>query len=119
MTSDQTFDLIFMDQYMASTEKTMLGTETTRVLRAHGVKSRICGLSANDVERNFMAAGADFFLMKPFPCKPDDLRTELLRLLSSERPIGAQKAIWMSATDRDCSRLGCLGIAGGVTHSCR
>ena len=41
------FALIFMDQYMASTEKQLLGTETTKALRSKGVTSRICGLSAN------------------------------------------------------------------------
>jgi CheY-like chemotaxis protein len=39
------YDLIFMDQHMASTEKQMLGTETVRALRAKGFKNTICGLS--------------------------------------------------------------------------
>jgi len=36
------FDLIFMDQYMASVNKQLLGTEAVRELRAHGVTSLIC-----------------------------------------------------------------------------
>ena len=42
------FDLIFMDMYMASVEKQLLGTETVKALRQQGVDCRICGLSAND-----------------------------------------------------------------------
>ncbi len=85
MTLEDQFDLIFMDQYMASAEKTMLGTETTRAMRAQGVKSLICGLSANDMKQNFLNAGANFFLQKPFPCKPDDLRKELFRILNTKQ----------------------------------
>jgi hypothetical protein len=58
-----------MDMYMASVEKQLLGTETVQALRSHGCKSRICGLSANDVEENFINAGADAFMFKvrPYP----------------------------------------------------
>jgi CheY-like chemotaxis protein len=86
MVAKETFDIIFMDQYMASVQKQLLGTETTRALRGRGVMSRICGLSANDVEEGFMSAGADFFMLKPFPCKPDELRKQLLHLIYSKRP---------------------------------
>jgi signal transduction histidine kinase len=64
----ESFDLIFMDQYMASVEKQLLGTETVRAMRSKGITSRICGLSANDVEKSFLEAGADSFMFKPFPC---------------------------------------------------
>jgi signal transduction histidine kinase/CheY-like chemotaxis protein len=77
----ESFDLIFMDQYMTSAEQGMKGTETIRVLRANGVDCTICGLSANDLEGAFLSAGADTFLMKPFPCKDDELRLELGRIL--------------------------------------
>jgi signal transduction histidine kinase/CheY-like chemotaxis protein len=75
------FDLIFMDQYMASADKQLLGTETVRALRAKGVKSRICGLSANDLEKPFLRNGANGFLIKPFPCAKERLTRELLRIL--------------------------------------
>lgn len=75
------FDLIFLDQYMASYEKQLLGTETARSLRVKGVKSKICGLSANDTKQAFLEAGADAFLLKPFPCKKDELSMELVRIL--------------------------------------
>jgi signal transduction histidine kinase/CheY-like chemotaxis protein len=85
MTKTEDFDLIFMDQYMASVQKQLLGTETTRALRAQGITATICGLSANDVEKSFLEAGADSFLMKPFPCKPDALRKELVRIVNTDR----------------------------------
>jgi signal transduction histidine kinase len=77
----QSYDLIFLDQYMASVEKQLLGTETARALRAKGVKSKICGLSANDIEKSFLESGADAFIMKPLPCRQEALSRELLRLL--------------------------------------
>jgi CheY-like chemotaxis protein len=75
------FDLIFMDQYMASVEKQLLGTEATRALRSRGVTSKICGLSANDTEESFLEAGANAFMMKPFPCDKMGLTRELLSVL--------------------------------------
>jgi signal transduction histidine kinase/CheY-like chemotaxis protein len=79
------FDLIFMDQYMASLEKQLLGTETVALLRAKGLTSRICGLSANDMETAFLNAGADFFILKPIQSSKDALTRELGRLLFGER----------------------------------
>lgn len=65
---------------MASIEKQLLGTETVRALRSRGVESLICGLSANDLEQQFVEAGANFFLFKPFPCEKEALSLELIRL---------------------------------------
>jgi CheY-like chemotaxis protein len=78
LTESETFDLIFMDEYMASVEKQLLGSETVRLLRARGVTSLICGLSANDKEQQFLDAGANAFMLKPFPCQNEALKTELL-----------------------------------------
>lgn len=39
----------FMDMYMASIEKQLLGSEAVALLRSMGVESRICGLSAKYV----------------------------------------------------------------------
>ncbi|KAG7369896.1 PAS domain containing protein [Nitzschia inconspicua] len=78
---EQHYDIIFVDQYMASTTKQLLGTETTREMRAKGCQSVIFGLSANDLESQFFEAGSDGFIMKPFPCKPEPLRQELLRVV--------------------------------------
>jgi signal transduction histidine kinase/CheY-like chemotaxis protein len=77
----ESFDLIFMDQYMTSAEQGLKGTETIRALRAKGMNCIICGLSANDLGDAFLSAGADSFLMKPFPCKDDELRFELATML--------------------------------------
>lgn len=77
------FDVIFLDQYMASTQKQLLGTETVRLLRSKGVDSVICGLSANNIAPQFIEAGADCFVMKPFPCEISDLTRELQRVLHS------------------------------------
>jgi hypothetical protein len=50
-------------------------------LRSKGVTCRICGLSANDKEREFLQAGADVFCIKPFPCEAKAMRKELRRIL--------------------------------------
>lgn len=78
------FDIIFLDQYMTSVEKNLLGTETVRGLRSYGVQSLICGLSANDLEDAFLTAGADAFMLKPFPTKPDGLLSELVRVYNNK-----------------------------------
>ena len=75
------FDLIFLDQYMASINKQLLGTETAHAMRARGVCSKICGLSANDLRTSFINSGADAFLLKPMPCKPADLERVLFDIL--------------------------------------
>jgi CheY-like chemotaxis protein len=73
----------FMDMYMTTgTQKQLLGTETVRMLRAKGVNCRICGLSANDMKDSFLDAGADCFILKPFPCQKDALESELIRITS-------------------------------------
>jgi signal transduction histidine kinase/CheY-like chemotaxis protein len=83
----ESYDLIFMDQHMASTEKQLLGTETVRALRAQGFKNTICGLSANDIEQSFISAGADCFILKPIPCNRSRLEAVLDGILSSDRRL--------------------------------
>ena len=78
------FDIMFVDMYMASVEKRLLGTETVVALRAKGVQSRICGLSANDMRTPFLNAGADLFLQKPIPTREDLLKLELLRCFAED-----------------------------------
>eukprot|EP00535_Pseudo-nitzschia_heimii_P013358 CAMPEP_0197198578 /NCGR_PEP_ID=MMETSP1423-20130617/33441_1 /TAXON_ID=476441 /ORGANISM="Pseudo-nitzschia heimii, Strain UNC1101" /LENGTH=958 /DNA_ID=CAMNT_0042652413 /DNA_START=41 /DNA_END=2913 /DNA_ORIENTATION=+ len=77
LAQEEEFDIIFCDMYMASVEKQLLGTETVAELRSNGCKSRICGLSANDKEMEFLEAGADSFLFKPIPCEARVLRKTL------------------------------------------
>lgn len=85
LVEEQDFDVIFMDQYMPC-EKPILGTEVVRIWRSKGVSSRICGVSANDMKQDFLDAGADGFILKPFPCKKDALQAELVKLCGSRRP---------------------------------
>jgi signal transduction histidine kinase/CheY-like chemotaxis protein len=81
------FDLIFIDQYMSAANKQLLGTETTNALRNKGVKSRICGLSANNLKGSFLAAGADFFILKPMPCRKDELNRQLRLMWNAEGAV--------------------------------
>jgi len=83
LTDTNNFDLIFMDQYMASVDKQLLGTETVYALRAKGFANLICGLSANDMAEAFVKSGADAFLQKPFSCDQEGLREDLLSVLNS------------------------------------
>ena len=86
---NNTIDLIFVDQFMASVEQNLLGTETVRAMRSRGVRSRICGLSANDMEKAFLEAGANMFWIKPFPCKKDELAKMFAQFLATQ-PIGSE-----------------------------
>ena len=79
----QHFDLIFLDQYMPSVTRQLLGTETAQELRTKGVQSTICGLSANDMAASFLESGANAFMMKPFPCGEQALTNELVRVIAS------------------------------------
>jgi CheY-like chemotaxis protein len=85
----ESYDLIFMDQYMASTEKQLLGTDTVRALRAKGFKNSFCGLSANALEQSFVSAGADCFVLKPIPCERSLLEGVLDGILRSRRSVCA------------------------------
>ena len=87
MAQKQHFDIIFMDQNMSSVVKQLLGTETVQALRAQGITSVICGLSANDVERPFQKAGADMFVMKPLPTMANELTQLLFKILNSSSTI--------------------------------
>jgi len=77
---------------MASIGKQMLGTQTVRELRARGVQTKICGCSANNLVDEFFAAGADFFVLKPFPCEKNELRRELTCLWNASRRANTYSA---------------------------
>ena len=85
LTEKENYDIIFVDQYMTSVDKQLLGTETARLMRSQGVNSIICGLSANDMASAFLKAGANAFMIKPFPCKTEPLLEELQRVYNSHR----------------------------------
>lgn len=89
MTTETGYDLIFVDQYMSSVSKQLLGTETVRAMRASHRPDYplpcICGLSANDMEAQFLRCGANNFMMKPFPCGREPLTAELERIWRSRQ----------------------------------
>lgn len=85
MCETERYDLIFIDQYMPSTERQLLGTEAVMGLRDKGVTSIICGLSANAMGTSFLDAGADAFVQMPFPCEKSELTREVLRVLNSRQ----------------------------------
>jgi CheY-like chemotaxis protein len=85
--NDYDYDIIFIDNYMASVQKQLLGTEVTRALRSKGFKGIICGLSANNMEDAFKSAGAKAFMSKPFSCEKNQLTIELHKLISSADDI--------------------------------
>ena len=78
------YDLIFMDQYMPSSmqERPLLGTDVVKEIRRNvrgTPQTLICGLSANEMQLEFYEAGADWFLLKPFPCDKAAFQNELAR----------------------------------------
>lgn len=83
MIEKASYDVIFVDQYMPGIARPLLGTETIRIMRINGVKSVICGCSANEMEAEFLQNGADIFIMKPFPCEKESLHAELQRVLNA------------------------------------
>jgi len=99
MVEDKSFNIIFMDQYMESVEKSLLGTETVRAMRVKGVKSIICGLSANQMRENFIHAGAQSFWLKPFKCKEEELRLALIELLNIDTVIDKMAEAAANAED--------------------
>ncbi|KAL7571755.1 hypothetical protein ACA910_002848 [Epithemia clementina (nom. ined.)] len=84
---NKAFELIFMDMYMASGEKQLLGTETVRAFRSKGVTSIICGLSANNMEIPFLESGTEAFMIKPLPCEKEALVAQLVELLRCREEI--------------------------------
>lgn len=80
------YGLIFMDQYMPSTgREPILGTDVVRQIRRMGVTSLVCGLSANEMQFDFYAAGADWFILKPFPCDKGAFLNELVRFCNTRK----------------------------------
>eukprot|EP00522_Entomoneis_paludosa_P009886 CAMPEP_0172454726 /NCGR_PEP_ID=MMETSP1065-20121228/11634_1 /TAXON_ID=265537 /ORGANISM="Amphiprora paludosa, Strain CCMP125" /LENGTH=1107 /DNA_ID=CAMNT_0013207105 /DNA_START=52 /DNA_END=3375 /DNA_ORIENTATION=+ len=93
LTEAQTFDIIFMDQYMTSVNESILrGIDTIKLMRERGVKSLICGLSANEQEHDFLDAGANYFQLKPLPCSPPDLEVLLEKILAKRRRPSQEQA---------------------------
>ena len=65
------FDVIIVDQYMEESGGVMLGTDTVFAMRRMKVDSLIIGCSGNDMNDEFLEAGADIFWGKPLPSNPE------------------------------------------------
>lgn len=70
----ETFDVIVMDQFMEDAGGLLLGTDTILALRRQGVQSMIIGCSGNDLESDFLEAGADRCWQKPLPANAEIIR---------------------------------------------
>jgi CheY-like chemotaxis protein len=86
MLKTEIYDVIFMDQYMSSTEKALRGTETIQAIRERGIDCTIVGLSANDLGDDFLKAGADCFVLKPIP-HGNDLKRMLCRIFRGKQNL--------------------------------
>ena len=91
--------LSLLNQYMASMQKQLLGTETTKALRSKGVKSKICGLSANEMGDDFFAAGANAFVCKPLPTKKVLLQQILCEILLGYAPEDGGTRLVLTSTN--------------------
>mmetsp|Transcript_15842 Transcript_15842/g.39351 ORF Transcript_15842/g.39351 Transcript_15842/m.39351 type:complete len:617 (+) Transcript_15842:846-2696(+) len=71
----QKFDVIIMDNYMEKSGGAILGTDVVAEMRKSiGVQSLIIGCSGNDLDKEFVAAGAEFFWGKPMPSNTEIVR---------------------------------------------
>lgn len=78
------FDVIIMDQFMEDAGGLLLGTDTILALRREGVKAMIIGCSGNDIDKEFVEAGADQCWQKPLPTNETIIR-QLRRHLDKNR----------------------------------
>lgn len=67
LTEDHTFDIIICDQYMEEAGGVLVGTDVVIALRRNHVNALIVGCSGNDLNIEFMNAGADLVWGKPLP----------------------------------------------------
>jgi len=65
--SGETFDVIVVDQYMEEAGGVMVGTDVIATMRRSKIDCAIIGCSGNDLEQQFIAAGADLVWGKPIP----------------------------------------------------
>lgn len=61
------FDVVIVDQYMEEAGGVLVGTDVVYALRRMRVDSIIIGCSGNDLDQEFMEAGADWVWQKPIP----------------------------------------------------
>jgi CheY-like chemotaxis protein len=61
------FDVIVVDQYMDEAGGVMVGTDVVFAMRRIRIDSIIVGCSGNDIDDQFLEAGADWVWKKPLP----------------------------------------------------
>lgn len=69
--AEQTFDVIVVDQYMEEAGGVMHGTQVVRELRRMKVDAIIIGSSGNELNSQFLEAGADWTWQKPIPANSE------------------------------------------------
>lgn len=78
------FDVIIVDQYMEDAGGMLLGTDTILAMRRQKIKSLIIGCSGNDIEKDFLEAGADYCWQKPLPSNATIIRQLRIHLLRTQ-----------------------------------
>lgn len=81
------FDVIVVDQYMDEAGGVMVGTDAIYALRRMGVNSIIIGCSGNDLDDEFIDAGADAVWPKPIPTNEEIIRQISEALAYRDNPI--------------------------------
>ncbi|GAX24374.1 phytochrome D [Fistulifera solaris] len=61
------FDVIIVDQYMEEAGGVMVGTDVCYAMRRMNIEAVMIGCSGNDLDKEFMEAGANFVWKKPMP----------------------------------------------------
>jgi len=67
MCETDSYDVIIVDQYMEEAGGVMRGTDAIAAMRRSEIDSFIIGCSGNDLEAQFLSAGADLVWQKPMP----------------------------------------------------
>jgi two-component system sensor histidine kinase/response regulator len=76
------FDVIVVDQYMEEAGGVMVGTDVVFAMRRMRIDSIVIGCSGNDIDQEFIEAGADWVWKKPMPPNSkiiSDLRSAMIR----------------------------------------
>ncbi len=64
---NRNFDVIIVDQYMEEAGGVMVGTDVCYAMRRMNIEAVMIGCSGNDLDKEFMEAGANFVWKKPMP----------------------------------------------------
>ena len=82
------FDVIVVDQFMEEAGGVMVGTDVVFALRRMRIDSIVIGCSGNDIDEQYLEAGANFVWKKPMPSNSriiSDLRCAMAK--SGKEPI--------------------------------